>query len=122
MLEMSRLTVAAPVGNLEEVIRQCTNLKCVHIEEYSNFEDGIGIGSSIKSDNSEIVSRLLTKVRSLQSEVNAINMDGPTTRKNVVEMLDGFESKVDSALEFIEIIRDCESEINSLQEQLKALT
>jgi len=73
MLEMSRLTVAAPVGKLEEVIRQCTNLGCVHIEEYSNFEDGIGIGSSIKNEGSEIVSRLLTKVRSLQSEVNAIN-------------------------------------------------
>ncbi len=122
MLEMSRLTVAAPVGNLEEVIRQCTNLGCVHIEEYSNFEDGIGIGSSIKSDGSEIVSRLLTKVRSLQSEVNAINMEGSTTRKNVIGMIDGFEAKVDNALNFIETIRDCESEIASLEEQLKALT
>ena len=119
---MSRLTVAAPVGKLEEVIRQCTNLGCVHIEEYSNFEDGIGIGSSIKSDNSEIVSRLLTKVRSLQSEVNAINMDGPTSRKNIIGMVDGFESKVDEALGFIELIRDCDSEITSLEEQLKALS
>lgn len=122
MLEMSRLTVAAPVGKLEEVIRQCTNLGCVHIEEYSNFEDGIGIGSSIKSDNSEIVSRLLTKVRSLQSEVNAINMDGPTSRENIIGMVAGFESKVDEALGFIELMRDCDSEITSLEEQLKALS
>ena len=119
---MSRLTVAAPVGKLEEVIRQCTNLGCVHIEEYSNFEDGIGIGSSIKSDNSEIVSRLLTKVRSLQSEVNAINMDGPTSRENIIGMVAGFESKVDEALGFIELMRDCDSEITSLEEQLKALS
>ena len=122
MLEMSRLTVAAPVGKLEEVIRQCTNLGCVHIEEYSNFEDGIGIGSSIKSDNSEIVSRLLTKVRSLQSEVNAINMEGPTSRENIIGMVAGFESKVDEALGFIELMRDCDSEITSLEEQLKALS
>ena len=119
---MSRLTVAAPVGKLEEVIRQCTNLGCVHIEEYSNFEDGIGIGSSIKSDNSEIVSRLLTKVRSLQSEVNAINMEGPTSRENIIGMVAGFESKVDEALGFIELMRDCDSEITSLEEQLKALS
>ena len=122
MLEMSRLTVAAPVGKLEEVIRQCTNLGCVHIEEYSNFEDGIGIGSSIKSDNSEIVSRLLTKVRSLQSEVNAINMEGPTSRENIIGMVAEFESKVDEALGFIELMRDCDSEITSLEEQLKALS
>lgn len=121
MLEMSRLTVAAPVGKLEEVIRQCTNLGCVHIEEYSNFEDGIGIGSSIKNEGSEIVSRLLTKVRSLQSEVNAINMDGPTSRENIIGMVNDFEAKVDTALGYIETIRNSESEITSLEEQLKAL-
>jgi V/A-type H+-transporting ATPase subunit I len=121
MLEMSRLTVAAPVGKLEEVIRQCTNLGCVHIEEYSNFEDGIGIGSSIKNEGSEIVSRLLTKVRSLQSEVNAVNMDGPTSRGSIVGMIKEFEEKVDTALDYVETIRNCESEKTTLEEQLKAL-
>jgi V/A-type H+-transporting ATPase subunit I len=122
MLEMSRLTVAAPVGKLEEVIRQCTNLGCVHIEEYSNFEDGIGIGSSIKNEGSEIVSRLLTKVRSLQSEVGAVNMDGPTSRQSVIGMIEEFEIKVDAALGYVETIRDCDAEKSSLEEQLKALT
>ncbi len=118
---MSRLTVAAPVGKLEEVIRQCTNLGCIHIEEYSNFEDGIGIGSSIKNENSEIVSRLLTKVRSLQSEVNAVNVHGPSPRKSIDEMLPEFESKVDEALGFCELMRASTAEITSLSEQLKAL-
>ena len=50
--EMSRLTVASPVDKLEEVIRICADLGCVHIEEYGNFEDGIGVGQSISSDES----------------------------------------------------------------------
>ena len=119
--EMSRLTVAAPVGKLEEVIRRCTDLGCIHIEEYGRFEDGIGVGSSIKSERSEIVSRLLTKVRSLQSEVNATNSDGPTPRKSIDSGLVEFEGEVDDALGHAEIIRDSETEILSLQEQLKAL-
>ena len=39
--DMSRLTVAAPVGKLEDVLRTCASLGCVHIEEYGNFEDGM---------------------------------------------------------------------------------
>ncbi|MDP6333099.1 MAG: hypothetical protein QF479_00515, partial [Candidatus Poseidoniaceae archaeon] len=92
--EMSRLTVAAPVGKLEEVIRECTDLGCIHIEEYGRFEDGIGVGASIKSERAEFVSRLLTKARSLQSEVNAVNSEGPTSRENIDSMLAEFEEKV----------------------------
>ena len=58
--EMSRLTVASPVDKLEEVIRICADLGCVHIEEYGNFEDGIGVGKSISSDESAKTSQLLT--------------------------------------------------------------
>ena len=119
--EMSRLTVAAPVGKLEEVIRECTDLGCIHIEEYGRFEDGIGVGASIKSERAEFVSRLLTKARSLQSEVNAVNSEGPTSRENIDSMLAEFEEKVDMALGQVEISRDSETEILSLQEQLKAL-
>ena len=120
--EMSRLTVAAPVGKLEDVIRACTNLECIHIEEYGRFEDGIGVGASIKSDKSEIVSRLLTKVRSLQSEVNAFStLTEKTSRDKINSSLEEFEVKVDKALDYVELIKDSESEITSLNEQLKAL-
>ena len=88
----------------------------------SQFEDGIGVGASIKSDKSEIVSRLLTKVRSLQSEVNAFSTSqGKMTRNKINSSLEDFEAKVDKALEYVELIRDSESEITSLNEQLKAL-
>ena len=33
--DMSRLTVAAPVGKLEDVLRTCASLGCVHIEAVS---------------------------------------------------------------------------------------
>ena len=119
--EMSRLTVAAPVGKLEEVIRACSNLECIHIEEYSRFEDGIGVGASIKSENAEIVSRLLTKTRSLQSEVNAYSkLSEKISRQKINSSLEEFEVKVDQALEYIDLIRDSESEIGTLNEQLKA--
>ena len=117
--EMSRLTVAAPVGKLEDVIRACTNLECIHIEEYGRFEDGIGVGASIKSDKSEIVSRLLTKVRSLQSEVNAFStLTEIQSRDKINSSLEEFEVKVDKALEYVELIKDSESEITSLTYQL----
>ena len=120
--EMSRLTVAAPVGKLEEVIRACSNLECIHIEEYSRFEDGIGVGASIKSENAEIGSRLLTKTRSLQSEVNAYSkLSEKISRQKINSSLEEFEVKVDQALEYIDLIRDSESEIGTLNEQLKAL-
>ena len=64
--EMSRLTVASPVDKLEN-LRVCADLGCVHIEEYGNFEDGIGIGASISSEESAATSQLLTKARALQS-------------------------------------------------------
>ena len=78
--EMSRITVAAPVSNMEEILRIIADLNCIHIEEYGNFEDGINVGKSITSDESEKSSRLLTKARALQSEINAINTNGPKSR------------------------------------------
>ena len=74
--DMSRLTVAAPVGIIEDVLRTCASLGCVHIEEYGNFEDGIGVGKSINTDNSEHISQMIIKARALQAELNATNTGG----------------------------------------------
>ena len=48
--EMSRLTVAAPVVKMEEVLRMCASLSCVHIEEYGQFQDGIGVGRALSNE------------------------------------------------------------------------
>ena len=109
--EMSRLTVASPVDKLEEVIRICADLGCVHIEEYGNFEDGIGVGKSISSDESAKTSQLLTKARALQSEISAVNTDGPKSLAEVKKLVESMASKIDDALTNIDEARDAESEI-----------
>jgi len=60
--EMSRLTVAAPIDKMAEILRICTDLSCIHIEEYGRFEDGIGVGKSMDSEDANSISALLVKV------------------------------------------------------------
>ena len=85
--DMSRLTVAAPVEKIEEILRLCTDLSCVHIEEYGRFEDGIGVGSSMDSDEANAISNLLVKVQAVSSAVQAVNSDGPMSRKDASKMV-----------------------------------
>ena len=61
--EMSRLTVAGSVEKMEEVLRLCTELSCVHIQEYGRFEDGINVGKSMDSDEANAISNLLLKFK-----------------------------------------------------------
>ena len=119
--EMSRLTVASPVDKLEDVLRICADLGCVHIEEYGNFEDGIGVGKAISSDQSTSVSKLLTKARALQAEIAAVNPDGPKSLSEVKKMVAAMPDLIDDALAKIDEARDAESEISNLTERVKAL-
>ena len=119
--EMSRLTVASPVEKMEEVLRICADLGCVHIEEYGNFEDGIGVGKSISSESSSKVSQLLTKARALQAEIGAVNADGAKSVAEARKLVDSMSNKIEHALGDIDSIRDAESEIGQLKERIKAL-
>ena len=83
--EMSRLTVAAPVAKMEEILRLCTELSCVHIEEYGRFEDGIGVGKSMDSDEANAISNLLVKVQAVSSAVQASNPDGPVSHAEALK-------------------------------------
>ena len=109
--DMSRLTVAAPVEKIEEILRLCTDLSCVHIEEYGRFEDGIGVGSSMDSDEANAISNLLVKVQAVSSAVQAVNSDGPMSSKEASKMVAGFEEKITAALDYIDTIRDSEIKI-----------
>jgi len=120
--DMSRLTVAAPVGKLEEVLRTCASLGCVHIEEYGNFEDGIGVGKSINTDNSGLISQLLIKARALQAELNATNTGGAKSPEEANNLIMSMGEKIDSALGLVDQIRDAQSDISNLDERIKALT
>ena len=119
--EMSRLTVAAPVDKMEEVLRMCASLSCVHIEEYGHFQDGIGVGRALSTEGANKTSAMLTKVRAVSSSVQAINTDGPMPLNEAKKLVDAFESKIDVALAYLDTIRDSESSIATLKEQHQVL-
>ena len=79
---MSRLTVAAPVDRMTDVLRSCTALGCVHIETYTNF-DGVQVGKATTSEDADKVSSLLAKVRAAVSAFKPVNTDGPMPVKRV---------------------------------------
>ena len=117
---MSRLTVAAPVDRMADVLRTCTNLGCVHIESYTNFEDGVQVGRAAESDEANHVSSLLAKVRAAVSAFKPVNGDGPVPLQRVKELLDGtFSEELQKGLDLLDTQRDAEAELASLDEQIK---
>lgn len=121
-VDMSRLTVAAPVDKMEEVLRICSDMGCVHIEEYGNFEDGIGVGKAINSTKANSVSALLAKVRGANAHYSPDNINGPKSVAEVQKMINsGFEEIVDQGLAFADSIRDAETEIETKSDQLAVL-
>ena len=121
-VDMSRLTVAAPVDKMEQILRICSDMGCVHLEEYGNFEDGIGIGQAIDSHSANSVSNLLTKVRGVNAHYSPNNLKGPKSVSEVQKMINsGFEEIVDQGLAFADVVRDAEAEIESKGEQLAIL-
>ncbi len=119
---MSRLTVAAPVDRMADVLRTCTNLGCVHIESYTNFEDGVQVGRAAESDEANHVSSLLAKVRAAVSAFKPVNGDGPVPLQRVKELLDGtFSEELQKGLDLLDTQRDAEAELASLDEQIHLL-
>ena len=41
-----RLTVAAPLDDMDDVLAACDALGCVHVQPYEQFEEGIGVGQA----------------------------------------------------------------------------
>ena len=121
-VDMSRLTVAAPVDKMEQILRICSDMGCVHIEEYGNFEDGIGVGQAIDSNNANSVSTLLAKVRGANAHYSPDNIEGPKSVSEIQKIINsGFEEIVDQGLAFADAVRDAEAEIDSKGDQLAVL-
>ena len=116
---MSRMTLAAPVDAMADIVRACSDLGCVHIEDYTQFEEGIGVGRAIQSDDADKVSALLLKVRAVRSQVSVFNAKGPMAASSAKSMSQDIEEEVDKALGYIEAIRESESEIASLEDQVR---
>jgi len=119
---MSRLTVAAPVDKMNEVLRTCTNLGCVHIETYANFEDGVNVGQADSSEEAGNVSALLARVRAAISAFKPVNTDGPMPVSKVKDLLDSsFAEDLQRGLALLDTQRDAEGELEAIQEQIHLL-
>lgn len=119
---MSRLTVAAPVARMADVLRTCTELGCVHIEPYGNFEEGVKVGQASTSGEADEVSSLLAKVRAAISAFKPVNADGPVPLRRVKELVEGsFAEELQTGLDLLDTQRDSESELEVLDEQIHLL-
>ena len=116
---MSRMTLAAPVDAMADVVRTCSDLGCVHIEDYTQFEEGIGVGHAIQGEDADKVSSLLTKVRAVRSNISVFNAKGAMSASIAKSMTEKLETEVDKALSYIEAIREAEAEITTLEDQVR---
>ena len=121
-VEMSRMTLAATVDQMDNVLNECSRLGCVHIEDYVNFEDGIEVGRAVSNDGANKASALLAKVRAARSHYKPHNTEGPISTNQLRELFDGdFAQTVEEGLEYATIVRDNQFEMASIEEQLVIL-
>ena len=113
------MTLAAPVDAMADIVRACSDLGCVHIEDYTQFEEGIGVGHAIQGEDAANVSALLLKVRAVRSSVSVFNAKGAMSASAAKGMTEKLESEVDKALAYIEAIREAEAEITNLEDQVR---
>ena len=113
------MTLAAPVDAMADIVRACSDLGCVHIEDYTQFEEGIGIGRAIQSEDADKVSAMLVKVRAIRSAVSVFNSKGSVSASSAQSTAVKFEAELDKALGYIEAIREAEAEIATLEEQAR---
>jgi len=119
-VEMARLNVAGPVGNLDDVLRICADLENVHVVDYDGDFDGVGIGSP--NSNADEISSLLVKARAAKTDLRPANRDGAFSVAAVKSAISGdFESKLDAILSVINSDRDAEAEIARLTERANVL-
>ena len=120
-VQMSRLTMAGPNNNLDEVLRLCADLGNVHIKPYSGDKEGIKVG--VPHPDADEVSAMLAKVRAAISVLKCSNKNGPISAKEVSAALDSsFGEKVDSITVTIATKSDASAEITKLQERVDILT
>ncbi len=120
-VEMSHLTMAGSIGELDEALRVCGDLGFIHLTPYSADTDGINIGTPHpEADN---VSNMLAKVRSANSVLNCSNKDGPVSAKIVMQALSGkFPDNLESITSIIESKNNAAAEITRLEERVAILS
>ena len=113
------MTLAAPVDAMADIVRACSDLGCVHIEDYTQFEEGIGVGHAITGEDADKVSALLVKVRAIRSNISVFNAKGAVSASTAKSVAEELESEIDKALGYIENIREAEANIANLEDQVR---
>ena len=119
-VEMSRLTMAGSIGELDAALRLCADLGNIHLTPYSGETDGISVGTP--HPDADEVSTLLSKVRSAIAVLNCSNKEGPISAKIVKQALSGkFPGDLDSISSIIENKNNADAEITRLEERVSIL-
>ena len=113
------MTLAAPVDAMADIVRACSDLGCVHIEDYTQFEEGIGVGHAITGEDADKVSALLVKVRAIRSNISVFNSKGAVSASTAKSVAEKLEAEIDKALGYIENIREAEANIANLEDQVR---
>ncbi|SUZ99043.1 uncharacterized protein METZ01_LOCUS51897 [marine metagenome] len=118
--EMSRLVAAGTRDQLKTAIDVVAGLSMVHINDYSSTEEGLSMGSP--TDESESISRRLTKMRGATSNLQAANQRELLSAPEVRRTLSGpIDELVDSALERFEELDALRIESSQIDEELEVL-
>tara|TARA_B100000683_G_scaffold236895_1_gene241771 strand:- start:240 stop:2252 length:2013 start_codon:yes stop_codon:yes gene_type:complete len=113
------MTLAAPVDAMADIVRACSDLGCVHIEDYTQFEEGIGVGHAITGEDADKVSALLVKVRAIRSNISVFNAKGAVSASTAKSVAEKLEAEINKALGYIESIREAEANIANLEDQVR---
>jgi len=118
--EMSRLVAAGTRDQLKTAIDVVAGLSMVHINDYSSTEEGLSMGSP--TDESESISRRLTKMRGAASNLQAADQRELLSAPEVRRTLSGpIDELVDSALECFEELDALHNESSQIDEELEVL-
>ena len=113
---MGRLLAAGTKDKIDEVIDALATLNALHFIEYDGTDDGFNLGTP--KDESEMVGKRLTKLRSAASIVDYNGPKSPVSADKVRSELDGpLSDAVDALLEKSTRLDTVENSLSSLREE-----
>ena len=113
---MGRLLAAGTKDKIDEVIDALATLNALHFIEYDGSDEGFNLGTP--KDESEMVGKRLTKLRSAASIVDYNGPKSPVAAEKVRSELDGaLSDAVDALLEKSTRLDIVENSLSSLREE-----
>ena len=118
--DMSRLVAAGTRDQLKTAIDVVAGLSLVHINDYSSTEEGLSMGTP--SDESEEISRRLTKMRGAAANMQAADQKQLLAAPEVRRTLSGpIDELVESALQLFDELDTLRTESSQIDEELEVL-